>query len=179
MCGLFCCWTFTWTNFLEEIWSHLHGATGYNVSVDWCDSFESSSSLRCLLCVYFFCQKISNMSTWPLIISFSRFNITLLHLSLIFFNVLVRPKFTTRKMKSFMVVKAGNSVRITINFEVTLQLFFNDFSVFNRRRKNIQCSHPKYWSCSWCSFFFFKGLPSARYHVAEGQRAGDKTSYNQ
>lgn len=26
---------------------------------------------------------------------------------------------------------------------------------------------------------FFKGLPSARYHVAEGQRAGDKTSYNQ
>lgn len=27
--------------------------------------------------------------------------------------------------------------------------------------------------------FFFKGLPSARYHVAEGQRAGDKTSYNQ
>ncbi|XP_075898374.1 immunoglobulin-like and fibronectin type III domain-containing protein 1 [Nelusetta ayraudi] len=33
----------------------------------------------------------------------------------------VRPKFTTRKMKSFMVVKAGNSVRITINFEASPQ----------------------------------------------------------
>lgn len=49
---------------------------------------------------------------------------SLLHLSLFFFDVLVRPKFTSRKMKSFMVVKAGNSVRITINFEVSLQLFF-------------------------------------------------------
>lgn len=30
----------------------------------------------------------------------------------------VRPKFTNHKMKSFMVVRAGNSVRITVNFEV-------------------------------------------------------------
>ncbi|KAM9342428.1 immunoglobulin-like and fibronectin type III domain-containing protein 1 [Pholidichthys leucotaenia] len=31
----------------------------------------------------------------------------------------VRPKFTNKKMKSFMVVRAGNSVRITINFEAS------------------------------------------------------------
>ncbi|XP_078025997.1 immunoglobulin-like and fibronectin type III domain-containing protein 1 [Epinephelus lanceolatus] len=31
----------------------------------------------------------------------------------------VRPKFTNHKMKSFMVVRAGNSVRITINFEAS------------------------------------------------------------
>ncbi|KAM9351009.1 immunoglobulin-like and fibronectin type III domain-containing protein 1 [Symphorus nematophorus] len=31
----------------------------------------------------------------------------------------VRPKFTNHKMKSFMVVKAGNSVRITVNFEAS------------------------------------------------------------
>ncbi|KAM4610603.1 immunoglobulin-like and fibronectin type III domain-containing protein 1 [Polymixia lowei] len=31
----------------------------------------------------------------------------------------VRPRFTDRKMKSFMVVKAGNSVRITVNFEAS------------------------------------------------------------
>lgn len=39
--------------------------------------------------------------------------------------VVVRPKFTNKKMKSFVVVKAGNSVRITVNFEVKfiLQLF--------------------------------------------------------
>ncbi|XP_059923606.1 immunoglobulin-like and fibronectin type III domain-containing protein 1 isoform X2 [Gadus macrocephalus] len=29
----------------------------------------------------------------------------------------VRPRFTDQKMKSFMVVRAGNSVRITVNFE--------------------------------------------------------------
>ncbi|KAK2897384.1 hypothetical protein Q8A73_013764 [Channa argus] len=33
----------------------------------------------------------------------------------------VRPKFTNHKMKSFMVVKAGNSVRIRINFEASPQ----------------------------------------------------------
>ncbi|XP_041860180.1 immunoglobulin-like and fibronectin type III domain-containing protein 1 [Melanotaenia boesemani] len=31
----------------------------------------------------------------------------------------VRPKFTNKKMKSFMVVKAGNSVRITVSFEAS------------------------------------------------------------
>ncbi|XP_076597441.1 immunoglobulin-like and fibronectin type III domain-containing protein 1 [Chaetodon auriga] len=31
----------------------------------------------------------------------------------------VRPKFTNHKMKSFMVVRAGNSVRITVNFEAS------------------------------------------------------------
>ncbi|KAJ3586303.1 hypothetical protein NHX12_012703 [Muraenolepis orangiensis] len=31
----------------------------------------------------------------------------------------VRPRFTDHKMKSFMVVKAGNSVRITVNFEAS------------------------------------------------------------
>ncbi|XP_071332945.1 immunoglobulin-like and fibronectin type III domain-containing protein 1 [Trachinotus anak] len=31
----------------------------------------------------------------------------------------VRPKFTNHRMKSFMVVRAGNSVRITINFEAS------------------------------------------------------------
>ncbi|XP_024860210.1 immunoglobulin-like and fibronectin type III domain-containing protein 1 isoform X2 [Kryptolebias marmoratus] len=31
----------------------------------------------------------------------------------------VRPKFTNKKMKSFMVVRAGNSVRITVNFEAS------------------------------------------------------------
>ncbi|XP_029291763.1 immunoglobulin-like and fibronectin type III domain-containing protein 1 [Cottoperca gobio] len=31
----------------------------------------------------------------------------------------VRPKFTNHKMRSFMVVKAGNSVRITVNFEAS------------------------------------------------------------
>ncbi|XP_071750737.2 immunoglobulin-like and fibronectin type III domain-containing protein 1 [Centroberyx gerrardi] len=31
----------------------------------------------------------------------------------------VRPRFTNRKMKSFMVVRAGNSVRITVNFEAS------------------------------------------------------------
>ncbi|TNN73493.1 Immunoglobulin-like and fibronectin type III domain-containing protein 1 [Liparis tanakae] len=31
----------------------------------------------------------------------------------------VRPKFTKHKMKSFMVVRAGNSVRITVNFEAS------------------------------------------------------------
>lgn len=30
----------------------------------------------------------------------------------------MRPKFTNNKMKSFLVVRAGNSVRITVNFEV-------------------------------------------------------------
>ncbi|CAJ1084767.1 immunoglobulin-like and fibronectin type III domain-containing protein 1 [Xyrichtys novacula] len=33
----------------------------------------------------------------------------------------VRPKFTNHKMKSFMVVRAGNSVRITVNFEASPQ----------------------------------------------------------
>ncbi|XP_053705644.1 immunoglobulin-like and fibronectin type III domain-containing protein 1 [Synchiropus splendidus] len=32
---------------------------------------------------------------------------------------LVRPKFTNRKMNSFTVVRAGNSVRLTINFEAS------------------------------------------------------------
>ncbi|XP_068196190.1 immunoglobulin-like and fibronectin type III domain-containing protein 1 [Antennarius striatus] len=31
----------------------------------------------------------------------------------------VRPKFTNKKMKSFLVVKAGNSVRITVNYEAS------------------------------------------------------------
>ncbi|KAM6924463.1 immunoglobulin-like and fibronectin type III domain-containing protein 1 [Xenentodon cancila] len=31
----------------------------------------------------------------------------------------VRPKFTNKKMKSFMVVRAGNSVRIRVNFEAS------------------------------------------------------------
>ncbi|XP_056157206.1 immunoglobulin-like and fibronectin type III domain-containing protein 1 [Lampris incognitus] len=31
----------------------------------------------------------------------------------------VRPKFTDRKMKSFMVTRAGNSTRVTINFEAS------------------------------------------------------------
>uniref|UniRef100_A0A3Q0QPI1 Immunoglobulin like and fibronectin type III domain containing 1, tandem duplicate 3 n=1 Tax=Amphilophus citrinellus TaxID=61819 RepID=A0A3Q0QPI1_AMPCI len=31
----------------------------------------------------------------------------------------VRPKFTNTKMKSFLVVRAGNSVRITVNFEAS------------------------------------------------------------
>ncbi|XP_068561293.1 immunoglobulin-like and fibronectin type III domain-containing protein 1 [Cebidichthys violaceus] len=31
----------------------------------------------------------------------------------------VRPKFTNHKMKSFLVVRAGNSVRITVNFEAS------------------------------------------------------------
>uniref|UniRef100_A0A4W6DDZ4 Immunoglobulin like and fibronectin type III domain containing 1, tandem duplicate 3 n=1 Tax=Lates calcarifer TaxID=8187 RepID=A0A4W6DDZ4_LATCA len=31
----------------------------------------------------------------------------------------MRPKFTNHKMKSFMVVRAGNSVRITVNFEAS------------------------------------------------------------
>ncbi|XP_069560282.1 immunoglobulin-like and fibronectin type III domain-containing protein 1 [Brachyistius frenatus] len=31
----------------------------------------------------------------------------------------VRPKFTNKKMKSFIVVRAGNSVRITVNFEAS------------------------------------------------------------
>lgn len=35
-----------------------------------------------------------------------------------YFVIVVRPKFTDHKMKSFMVVKAGNSVRITLHFEV-------------------------------------------------------------
>ncbi|XP_074536686.1 immunoglobulin-like and fibronectin type III domain-containing protein 1 [Halichoeres trimaculatus] len=33
----------------------------------------------------------------------------------------VRPKFTNHKLKSFMVVRAGNSVRITMNFEASPQ----------------------------------------------------------
>uniref|UniRef100_A0A3Q3NNZ4 Immunoglobulin like and fibronectin type III domain containing 1, tandem duplicate 2 n=1 Tax=Mastacembelus armatus TaxID=205130 RepID=A0A3Q3NNZ4_9TELE len=33
----------------------------------------------------------------------------------------MRPKFTNHKMKSFVVVRAGNSVRITINFEASPQ----------------------------------------------------------
>uniref|UniRef100_A0A8D0DDP3 Immunoglobulin like and fibronectin type III domain containing 1, tandem duplicate 2 n=1 Tax=Sander lucioperca TaxID=283035 RepID=A0A8D0DDP3_SANLU len=33
----------------------------------------------------------------------------------------MRPKFTNHKMKSFMVVRAGNSVRITVNFEASPQ----------------------------------------------------------
>ncbi|XP_060914142.1 immunoglobulin-like and fibronectin type III domain-containing protein 1 [Labrus mixtus] len=33
----------------------------------------------------------------------------------------VRPKFTNHKMKSFIVVRAGNSVRITVNFEASPQ----------------------------------------------------------
>ncbi|XP_019746199.1 immunoglobulin-like and fibronectin type III domain-containing protein 1 isoform X2 [Hippocampus comes] len=32
---------------------------------------------------------------------------------------LVRPKFTTKKMKTFVVVRAGNTVRVTINFEAS------------------------------------------------------------
>ncbi|XP_061666287.1 immunoglobulin-like and fibronectin type III domain-containing protein 1 [Syngnathoides biaculeatus] len=32
---------------------------------------------------------------------------------------LVRPKFTNKKMKTFMVVRAGNTVRVTINFEAS------------------------------------------------------------
>ncbi|XP_028307917.1 immunoglobulin-like and fibronectin type III domain-containing protein 1 [Gouania willdenowi] len=31
----------------------------------------------------------------------------------------VRPKFTSKKMKSFMVVRAGNTVQITVNFEAS------------------------------------------------------------
>lgn len=31
---------------------------------------------------------------------------------------LVRPRFTDAKIKSFMVVRAGNSARFNINFEV-------------------------------------------------------------
>uniref|UniRef100_A0A672J401 Immunoglobulin like and fibronectin type III domain containing 1, tandem duplicate 2 n=1 Tax=Salarias fasciatus TaxID=181472 RepID=A0A672J401_SALFA len=31
----------------------------------------------------------------------------------------MRPKFTNKRMKSFMVVRAGNSVRITVNFEAS------------------------------------------------------------
>ncbi|XP_057714121.1 immunoglobulin-like and fibronectin type III domain-containing protein 1 isoform X2 [Corythoichthys intestinalis] len=34
-------------------------------------------------------------------------------------GILVRPKFTNKKMKTFMVVRAGNSVRVTINFEAS------------------------------------------------------------
>lgn len=52
-------------------------------------------------------------------------------------------------MKSFMVVKAGNSVRITINFEVNLQLFFfflEDSIFLNRRRKKKHGSDSKHWS---------------------------------
>lgn len=37
---------------------------------------------------------------------------------LFLFIILVRPKFTNHRMKSFVVVRAGNSVRITVNFEV-------------------------------------------------------------
>lgn len=33
-------------------------------------------------------------------------------------NILVKPKFTDRKMKSFMVVRAGHSARVTIQYEV-------------------------------------------------------------
>lgn len=36
--------------------------------------------------------------------------------------ILVRPKFTNHKMKTFMVVRAGNTVRITVNFEVRFVL---------------------------------------------------------
>lgn len=32
--------------------------------------------------------------------------------------ILVRPRFTDAKIKSFMVVRAGNSARFNINFEV-------------------------------------------------------------
>lgn len=36
----------------------------------------------------------------------------------ILFDFTVKPKFTDRKMKNFMVVKAGNTVRFPISFEV-------------------------------------------------------------
>lgn len=35
---------------------------------------------------------------------------------------LVRPRFTDAKIKSFMIVRAGNSARFTINFEVIQDL---------------------------------------------------------
>lgn len=39
------------------------------------------------------------------------------------FVVAVKPRFTDRKMKTFMVVQAGNTVRVNIRFEV---LHFTD-----------------------------------------------------
>lgn len=36
----------------------------------------------------------------------------------VFFLFAVKPKFTDSKMKNFMVVKAGNTVRVSVSFEV-------------------------------------------------------------
>lgn len=40
------------------------------------------------------------------------------HITNVMFFFLVRPRFTDTKIKSFMVVRAGNSARFNINFEV-------------------------------------------------------------
>lgn len=37
---------------------------------------------------------------------------------------LVRPKFTDAKIKSFMIVKAGNAARFNITFVVNISLLF-------------------------------------------------------
>lgn len=42
------------------------------------------------------------------------------YLFIYFVTTTVRPRFTNNKMKSFFVVRAGNSVRITVNFEVRI-----------------------------------------------------------
>lgn len=36
-------------------------------------------------------------------------------------HLIVRPRFTDAKIKSFMVVRAGNSARFNINFEVIME----------------------------------------------------------
>lgn len=63
------------------------------------------------------------------------------------FIILVRPKFTHNKMKSFVVVKAGNSVRITVNFEVRFILYHLKLTLLQnetcQESKGI-CMHLKY-----------------------------------
>lgn len=45
----------------------------------------------------------------------------------------VRPKFTNHKMKSFMVVRAGNAARVNINFEVQYCI------IIMQNRMNVHC----------------------------------------
>lgn len=48
------------------------------------------------------------------------FKLFFIYLFIYLVTTTVRPRFTNNKMKSFFVVRAGNSVRITVNFEVRI-----------------------------------------------------------
>lgn len=53
-------------------------------------------------------------------------------LFIVSFIIPVRPKFTNHNMKSFRVVRAGNSVRIIVNFEVRFMLII--YILMNREK---------------------------------------------